>query len=171
MEVRDAEAGRDAAACAAIYAPHVTGGLATFEYEAPSAEDFATRIDASHAWLVAVVDREVAGYAYASPHMERAAYAWSANVAVYVADAHERRGVGRALYAALIERCRSVGLRMLCAGVTQPNPGSSGLHEAMGFEAVGVYRKIGWKAGAWHDVRWYQLDLAPGDESEPGPAP
>ena len=48
-----------------------------------------------------------------------------------------------------------------------PNPGSEGLHEAVGFEVVGVYRSVGWKLGAWHDVRWYQLDLAAGDDSPP----
>jgi L-amino acid N-acyltransferase YncA len=55
---------------------------------------------------------------------------------------------------------------MAVTGMTLPNEASAGLHRAMGFEPVGVYRRIGWKAGAWHDVQWCQLDLRPG---EPGP--
>jgi len=54
----------------------------------------------------------------------------------------------------------------VCAGITHPNDASNGLHQAMGFTPIGTYRRIGWKAGAWHDVQWWQLDLRPGD---PGP--
>jgi L-amino acid N-acyltransferase YncA len=157
----------DAHACADIYAPYVTDTVATFELEPPGAEEIARRINASHAWLVAEVDGLVVGYAYGSTHRERAAYRWAADVAIYVAPSHHRRGLGRALYAALFEVMRGRGLRVLCAGVTQPNPASDGLHRAMGFDDVGVFRRIGWKHGAWRDVRWYQLDLAPDDDSAP----
>jgi len=74
--------------------------------------------------------------------------------------------IGAALYAALFEQLGAIGLWTLCAGITQPNDASNGLHRAMGFVPVGTYRRIGWKAGAWHDVQWWQLDLRPG---EPGP--
>ena len=60
----------------------------------------------------------------------------------------------------------------MCAGITLPNDASVALHESFGFELIGVYRRIGWKAGAWHDVGWWQLDLsAPSAEvpAEPGP--
>jgi carbonic anhydrase len=90
---------------------------------------------------------------------------------VYIDTAHQRGGLGRALYGELFERLRAAGLWTLCAGVTQPNPASNGLHEALGFEPIGTYRRIGWKKGAWHDVRWFQLDLRPGTTllpSDPG---
>jgi len=157
----------DAQACAEIYAPYVTDTVATFELEPPSAEEMARRMNASHAWWVAEDDGRVVGYAYGSTHRERAAYRWAADVAIYLAPSHHRRGLGRLLYAALFEELRGRGLRILCAGVTQPNPASDGLHRAMGFDDVGVFRRIGWKHGAWRDVRWYELDLAPGDESPP----
>jgi L-amino acid N-acyltransferase YncA len=67
------------------------------------------------------------------------------------------------LYEQLIRRLRDVGLWTLCAGITQPNAASDGLHHELGFREVGIYRRIGFKAGAWHDVRWWQLDLRPGD--------
>jgi phosphinothricin acetyltransferase len=35
------------------------------------------------------------------------------------------------------------------------------LHEAVGFQAIGVYRNIGYKLGAWHDVGWWQRELRP----------
>jgi L-amino acid N-acyltransferase YncA len=166
MLVRDADAQRDAAACAAIYAPYVSESVASFEAVPPEAPELRSRIAAAHAWLVAERDEDIVGYAYASTHNQRAAYRWAADVAVYIAAEHHRGGIGRTLYTVLFERLRALGLWTLCAGVTQPNDASNGLHRAMGFVPVGTYRRIGWKAGAWHDVLWFQLDLRPG---EPGP--
>jgi phosphinothricin acetyltransferase len=61
---------------------------------------------------------------------------------------------------------------MACAGIALPNPGSVGLHESLGFRPVGVFRRVGWKDGAWHDVGWWQLPLgdpAAPPEGEPQP--
>src|SRR5690606_30097662 len=116
--------GADAAACAAIYAPFVTDSWISFELDPPSAAEMATRIadcGASHGWLVAELDGEVAGYAYGSPHRTRAAYASSCDVAVYVDPAHPRQGIGRALYSALLPLLASKGLHAAFAGIALPN--------------------------------------------------
>ena len=155
----------DAAGCAAVYAPYVTDSCISFEYEAPTAADFAKRMAASHVWLVAEDDGAIVGYAYASRHRDRSAYDWAADVAIYIAASHHGRGMGRRLYEELLGPVRERGLRVLCAGVALPNDASDGLHRALGFEEVGVYRRIGWKAGRWHDVRWWQLHL--GDDGPP----
>lgn len=173
--IRDADPQRDAAACAAIYAPNVTDAVVSFEERAPSAAELAARIErvsATHPWLVAERGGEVVGYAYACPHRERASYRWSVDVSVYVAAAERRHGHGRRLYEALFERLRAQGFRMACAGITLPNRASVSLHEALGFRAVGVNRGIGWKFGAWRDVGWWQLELSPapaGGPAEPLP--
>jgi L-amino acid N-acyltransferase YncA len=166
MIVRDADPQRDASSCAAIYGPYVSDSVVSFEARPPTVEEMADRINAAHAWVVAEREGVTLGYAYAAPHRERAAYRWAADIAVYIDARHHRSGVGRALYARLFEQLRAIGLWTLCAGITQPNDASNGLHRAMGFLRVGTYRRIGWKAGAWHDVQWWQLDLRPG---EPGP--
>jgi L-amino acid N-acyltransferase YncA len=166
VRVRDADRDRDAAACAAIYAPYVTDSAISFEYEAPSALEMQRRIGGAYVWLLAESEERPVGYAYGSAHRERSAYRWAADVAIYIERDHHRAGVGRALYAQLLKRLREIGLWTLCAGVTQPNAASNGLHLAMGFVPVGTYRRIGWKQGAWHDVGWFQLDLRPG---APGP--
>ncbi len=170
LTIRDADPARDAAACAAIYAPHVEENVVSFEEEAPDAAEMAARIErygASHAWLVAEREEEVIGYAYATAFNERPAYRWSASVSVYVGEGARGQGVGRALYGALFERLRKRGFRMACAGITLPNEASVGLHERLGFERVGVNREIGWKHGAWRDVGWLQLELAPAGKGPP----
>jgi L-amino acid N-acyltransferase YncA len=168
MIFRDADPQRDAEACAAIYAPYVSDSVASFEEVPPTVREMSARIASSHVWLLAEAEAEgmVVGYAYASPHRERAAYRWAADVAVYIDSAHHRVGVGQELYTQLFERLEAIGLWTLCAGITQPNEASNGLHREMGFVPIGTYRRIGWKAGAWHDVQWWQLDLRP---EEPGP--
>ncbi len=167
MQIRPADPSRDAPACAAIYAPYVRETVISFELEPPSEAAFAERIERysrSHAWLVSEGDGVVTGFAYACPHRERAAYRWAADVSVYVDPGHHRKGIGRRLYGALLALLTRQGLYMACAGVTLPNEASVGLHESFGFELVGVYRRIGFKHGAWWDVGWWQLALRePGD--------
>ena len=166
MIVRNADPQRDAAACAAIYAPYVSDSVASFEARPPTEVEMSGRISQALAWVVAEREGLTVGYAYALPHAERAAYRWAADVAVYIDAGHHRSGIGRTLYTLLFEQLRAIGLWTLCAGITQPNDASNSLHRAMGFVPVGTYRRIGWKAGAWQDVEWLQLDLRPG---EPGP--
>ena len=164
--IRDATAA-DAAACARIYAPYVTGTAITFETEAPDAAEMARRIAACaerHAWLVLEDDGAVAGYAHGGPHKERAAYRWSCEVSVYLQQGLRRTGAGRALYEALLARLTERGYRVAIAGMTLPNEASAGLHEALGFEPAGIYRRVGWKHGAWHDVSWVHRPLGHGPD-------
>ena len=149
----------DAAACTAIYAPFVTDSWASFEEDAPDATEMAERIaanSASHAWLIAEREGEVAGYAYGSPHRTRGAYKSSCDVAVYVDPAFNRQGIGKRLYQALLPTLKEKGFHAAFAGIALPNEGSIALHEAMGFTSIGIYHEVGWKLGGWRDVGWWQ---------------
>jgi L-amino acid N-acyltransferase YncA len=164
---------RDGAACAAIYAPYVTGTAITFETEPPTGAEMAERIataSRNHAWLVLEEEGRVIGYAYGARLQPRAAYRWACEVSVYLEPGRRRSGGGRMLYEALFARLRERGFRVAVAGMTLPNEGSVGLHRAMGFEPVGTYRRIGFKHGEWHDVAMAQLLLAEQDSApgEPG---
>ena len=161
----------DAPAIREIYAPIVLDTHTSFETEVPAAAEMARRIrttTATHPWLVAEDEGQVFGYAYAARHMERAAYAWSVTVSVYVADSLQRGGVGRALYERLFGILLRQGVYNAFAGITLPNEASVGLHRAMGFEPVGVYPRAGFKLGAWHDVGWMGRALR---EPAPGETP
>jgi L-amino acid N-acyltransferase YncA len=89
----------------------------------------------------------------------RAAYQWSVDVSVYIHAQVRRSGVGRGLYRSLFALLVLQGFYQAYAGITLPNPASVGLHESLGFQPVGVYRAVGYKLGAWHDVGWWQLTL------------
>lgn len=170
MLVRDADPERDAGVCAAIYEPFVRGTAVSFEESVPSASDFARRIEetsARYPWLVAEVERAVAGYAYATAHRDRASYRWAADVTVYIGEGYRGQGVGKALYGALLPLLVDQGIQVAVAGITLPNDASVGLHESFGFELVGIYRRIGWKLGSWRDVGWWQLDLVRASDEPP----
>jgi phosphinothricin acetyltransferase len=153
---------RDAEQVAAIYAPNVTDTVISFELEPPSVDEMRRRIEATlkcYPWLVCERQGRLLGYAYASAHSSRAAYQWSVDVSVYVHEEAHRTGVGRALYASLMGALELQGFYNAYAGATLPNPASVGLHEAVGFRLVGIYRGVGYKLGAWHDVGWWHLAL------------
>ncbi len=169
MTIRPADPQRDAATCAAIYAPYVATPI-SFEDVPPDAAEFAQRIEkyaATHQFLVAEEDGAVVGYAYACEWAVRPAYRWSVETSVYVDSERRHAGVGRALYTRLFELLRAQGFRVAVAGVTLPNPASIGLHESMGFEPIGALRDIGWKSGGWRDVGYWQLYLQPPGEGTP----
>ena len=146
-------------------ATHLTANFAT---EPEPEAMWVASWEATHAaypWLVAHDGGErVLGFAKASPHRIRGAYAWTAEVSVYVASGAHRRGIGAALYARLIPILRAQGYVALLAGITPPNPASEGLHTRAGFVRCGTYHRVGWKFGAWHDVGYWELHLQPDGE-------
>lgn len=161
IEIRVAQP-EDAPAIQAIYAPVVTDTAISFEEVPPTAEEIGQRIAATlraYPYLVAVREGLVVGYAYASQHRTRAAYRWAVDVTVYIAESERRTGVGRSLYEALLPILAKQGYRSAYAGISQPNPGSVGLHEQLGFQHIGTYPRVGYKLGQWHDVGYWHLEL------------
>jgi len=160
---------RDAPAVHAIYAPIVRDTFISFELEVPTVAELERRIEATlekFPWLVFEDGEGIAGYAYAGEHRERAAYQWSVDVSCYVHERARRRGIGARLYRALLALLERQGFTNAFAGIALPNAASVAMHESVGFVALGRYRDVGFKQGAWHDTVWMQRRLA-----EPPPAP
>jgi len=161
MRLRPARPEVDAARVAEIYRPAVEASYISFEEVAPTADEMAERMHrvlARLPWLVAEDESGlVVGYAYASPHRDRATYRWSVDISVYVDPARHGRGIGRALYDALLERLRGQGFVNVYAGVTLPNPASVALHEKLGFKKVAHFAEVGRKLDRWVDVAYWQL--------------
>ncbi len=162
----------DASTIAAIYRPYVTDTVITFELDAPDAAEFRRRIEhvtASHPWLVAELNGRVVGYAYGSTYRTRAAYRWVAETGIYLDGAAHGHGFGRALYVALLDELERRGFIAAMGVMTAGNPASTALHERLGFRHVGTQPGIGFKHGAWHDVVFWQRDLAPRLDDPPEP--
>ena len=157
----------DAERLAEIFAYYVLHTVVAFEYEPLSAETFRARIARTterYPYLVAEENGRVLGYAYAGPFVGRAAYAHSCELTIYLDPAAHKRGLGRALYTALEERLRGMGIRNLyaCIGdpLTDDDPyltrDSERFHAHMGFVKVGTFHRCGYKFDRWYNMIWME---------------
>lgn len=164
MQIRDAIAD-DASAIAAIYNPYISGTSITFEEKPVSAADMAQRIadvqSGGLPWLVVEQGAVVVGYAYATKWRARHAYRFSVETSVYLAPEAAGKGVGTALYVALLERLGAQGAHLAIGGIALPNAGSIALHEKLGFEKVAQFKEVGFKFERWLDVGYWQKTLTP----------
>lgn len=173
--LRDAAPG-DLPAIAAIYGHHVLTGLASFETEAPGVEEMARRMqairDKGFPYLVAELEGEVAGYAYASLYRPRPAYRFTLEDSIYVHPARTGMGLGRSLLERLIAECERIGCRQMIAVIGDSgNTGSIALHRACGFSLTGTFHSIGFKHGRWVDSVLMQRAIGAGDGTPPGEGP
>ena len=162
MSIRQATPA-DATEICAIYNSHVTNTIVSFETRSVDTKEMTARIQeklAHHDWLIAEQEREIVGYAHYGPFRARAAYKHTVESTIYVADKAHRRGFGKHLYGALIDSAKAKGYRELIGVIALPNPASVALHQRMGFEEVGVLKKIGHKFDTYIDVGLWQLSLA-----------
>jgi len=158
--IREATAA-DAAAIAGIYNHYVTDTIVTFEEEPVTAEEIALRITrvrgTSLPWLVAESGGQVVGYAYASPWATRVGYRFTVEITVYVHCDHGGKGLGSALYGALLPMLEAGGIHSVIGGIALPNEGSVALHEKFGLRKVAHYDEVGIKFGQWIAVGWQRI--------------
>lgn len=156
----------DAETLAAIYAPYVTDTAITFEYDAPSVDEFRQRIktiSAAHPYIVAVVDGRIVGYAYASPFKSRAAYQWTVETSIYLDRNMRGQGIGEALLHELERQLIAQGVKSICAcityqGVRDPHMTNASMrfHQRMGYRLVAHFHRCGFKFGRWYDMIWME---------------
>lgn len=158
----------DAPGLLGIYAPYVEQTVVSFEYTAPTVEEFARRIRetlARHPYLVWEEEGRPLGYAYAHPYAARPAYQWSAELTVYLRQDARGKGLGSRLYGALFDVLRLQGVRTVYGCVTAENQASVAMHHALGFQEAGRFHQVGFKQGRWLDVLWLEREIAPHRES------
>lgn len=153
---------QDAAELLEIYAFYDQETAVSFEYQVPELEEFRSRVEQvlqQYPYLVYLADEKIVGFAYAHKQLERAAYQWNVELSVYVHHNFLRRGIGRALYGALLELLTLQGVRNAYGLVTSPNRSSEKLHKSFGFQLLAIHRRTGYKMGQWHDVSWFEKSL------------
>jgi phosphinothricin acetyltransferase len=159
----------DAHDVAAIYAPIVENTHISFELDPPTTDEIRQRITTvttRYPWLVATIDAQVIGYAYAAEHNTRAAYQWAVDTSIYLSEHARGRGVGTLLYTHLLDELRSLGYVSAFAGIALPNAASAALHQRVGFTEVGCFAVAGFKFGRWIDVSLWRRSI-----TEPTAAP
>lgn len=160
----------DAPALLEIYAPYVTDTTVSFEYEVPTVEEFARRVEdfsSGYPYLVWEEDGRLLGYCYAHPYAARPAYQWGAELTVYLRQEATHKGLGTKLYGALMELLRLQGVRTVYGCITEENKVSVAMHRSLGFHEGGLFHKAGYKFGRWLDVLWLEKDIAPYDTPQP----
>ncbi len=170
LTIRNAVA-EDCGVLGDIYAHNVLTGTATFETTPPDRLEMTRRLGtiqgAGLPYLVAELDGEIVGFAYAGPYRERYAYRFTLGNSVYVAGHAQGRGAGRGLMSELIAQCRALDYRQMIAVVGDDNAASIKLHESLGFRRAGTLIGAGYKLGRWVDVALLQRALGPGNETAP----
>jgi L-amino acid N-acyltransferase YncA len=162
----------DNAAITGIYAHHVLNGTGTFETTPPSEADMAARradvLSKGLPYLVIEEAGQVLGFAYCQWFKPRPAYRFSAENSIYMHPDSRGKGMGRELLGALVARAEAIGVRKLIAVIgDSANAGSIGVHRAMGFSHVGVFKSCGWKFGKWLDIVLMEKSLGEGDTTAP----
>lgn len=169
ITIRFAEPARDAQEILSIYAPYIQKTAITFETEIPSPESFRQRvmeIAQQFPYLVLEEDGEMIGYAYAHRQAERAAFAWNAELSIYLKEGFTGRGLGMPLYSLLEELLAMQGYVNFYGVITGSNAGSIAMHEKMGYRIVGRHERTGYKSGQWHDTVWLHKRIADGAPGE-----
>lgn len=152
----------DLPAIAAIYNHSIEHGVATFDVDPVTLGErraWFAQFDDAHPLFVCELERAVVGYAYYLPFRQKAAYALTKECTVYVAPEAHRRGVGSALYTALVAYARAQGIHALVGVLGGDNPASVALHRKFGFVEVGHLREVGHKFGRFVDTHYFELVL------------
>lgn len=174
IELRPARL-EDAAAIAAIYAPFVIETPISFETDPPDAGEMLKRMQVGNGlypWFVAQDgDARILGFSYASPFRAREAYRFAVETSVYVDQAAQGQRIGMRLYELLLRTLEKQGFTQAIGAVALPNAASVSLHERLGFQPAGAYRKVGFKFDRWHDVALWQRSLAPSRDRPEEPRP
>lgn len=160
----------DATALVTIYSYYVKNTAITFEWEVPTVEEFSSRIEntlKSYPYLVAEIDGQIVGYAYAGRFRTRAAYAWDVETSIYVQKDFRGQGIGRVLLEKLEALLKAQGVLNIYAVITYIQEedeylthASPKFHEKMGYQKVAEFHKCGFKFNRWYGTITMEKFLA-----------
>ena len=159
----------DAEGLLEIYSYYVKNTAISFEYEAPSVEEFTSRIESTlkkYPYLVLESAGGIMGYAYAGPFKTREAYKYSVESTIYLKNGVQKKGYGKALLLSLEEELHNRGFTNInaCIAFTEKedeylNNNSTEFHKAMGYRLVGIFSKCAYKFDRWYDMLWMEKHI------------
>ena len=154
----------DAEQLTAIYNYYIETSGVTFEEDKIASSEMRSRIAKINVknnfpFLVYEEEGQIKGYAYATTFRERVAYRFTVESTVYVAKEHFSKGIGRILYADLLDELKKGDYHSVIGVITLPNEPSVRLHESFGFKKVGHFTEVGYKFEQWMDVGFWELLL------------
>lgn len=133
-----------------IYEAGIATGMATFETEAPSYEDWIRQTNPA-CRLVIVQHQRVLGWCKLTAVSSRKVYKGVGEVSLYVHPSQKGKGLGNRLLKELIRVSEKEGFWTLQAAIFPENEASLHLHLKNGFRIVGNRERIGKLAGVWRD--------------------
>lgn len=154
----------DAENILAVYAPYILNTEISFEIKVPTIEEFTKRIESiksKYPYIVCEVDKRIVGYAYASRHRERAAYEYSADLSIYIAEDYHNKGIGKVLYTQLFKLLENEKVYSVYASVVSQNEFSVSFHKSFGFKEIGTFHNVGYKNNKWLDVICFEKQIKP----------
>jgi L-amino acid N-acyltransferase YncA len=156
----------DLEAVAEIFTHYVLNSTATFELSPPTVPQWRRKLaelgELGLPFLVAEVDGEIAGYAYAAPWRPKPAYRFTVEDSIYIAPGRTGQGLGDALLAALLDGCAQAGVRQVIAVIADTgSAASTSLHLRHGFQHAGRLTEVGYKNGQWLDTALMQRTMPP----------
>lgn len=134
-----------------IYQEGLDTGLATFETEVPSFNDWDQKHH-SDCRIIAESGGTIAGWAALSPTSPRAAYRGVAEISIYIAAEDAGKGVGSLLLHELIDASEAAGFWTIQSAIFKENTVSIHLHKKAGFREIGYREKVAERFGEWHDI-------------------
>ncbi|MBT0993803.1 GNAT family N-acetyltransferase [Cellulomonas sp. DKR-3] len=154
----------DVGGIARIYDHYVSTSTATFELDPPGERVWVDKVDvvtaAGWPFHVAVLEGEVAGFAYVGPWRPRAAYAHTVEDTIYLDPAATGRGIGTRLLAAVLDDAAAAGAREVIAVVADGDTAASlALHRRAGFSPAGRLERVGRKFDRWLGTSLLQKSL------------
>lgn len=175
IEIRYAKL-EDAARLVEIYCYYVEKTAITFEYEVPAVEEFQQRmvhVMEKYPYLVAKVDDQIVGYAYAGTFNVRAAYDWCVETSIYVDHTLRKCGVGKRLYQALEKALKAQNITNLNACISSPiqndeylDTNSIDYHHHLGYQMVGEFHQCGYKFKRWYNMVWMEKFIGKHHENQ-----
>ncbi|CUN53721.1 GNAT family N-acetyltransferase [Clostridium paraputrificum] len=152
----------DAKAIVDIYNYYILNTNITFEEKQLTVDDMEERIiekTVKHPWIVYEMNGQVIGYAYLSGWHSRSAYRYSNEASIYLDRNEKGHGIGKKLFANLLEVSKDYGVHTIVSGITIPNAESISLHEKFGFKKIAEFKEIGFKNNKWLNVGYWQKIL------------